>query len=148
MSEKNIQSLIMLALSKVGVIAFRQNTGMGWAGQAQKITHEKIVTLHPGDVVIRGARPLHAGLCKGSSDLIGMKMVRITPSMVGHKLAVFVAVEVKAERGTLRTEQETFIRAVQKAGGIAGMARSEAEAIKLVTEWPIKEVDSSSEMII
>jgi hypothetical protein len=71
------------------------------------------------------------GLCNGSSDLIGWKSVRITPQMVGQRVAVFCAVEVKKpnDRKSKPTDDQTnFINAVLLHGGIAGVARSVEEA--------------------
>ena len=72
-------------------------------------------------------RVVRYGLCKGSSDLIGWQSVEITPDMVGQRVAVFVALEVK-DRGRLTAEQAVFLRAVEQAGGIAGEVRSVEDA--------------------
>ena len=45
------------------------------------------------------------GLCKGSSDLIGLRVLEITPKLVGQRLAQFVALEVKTAQGVLSPEQ-------------------------------------------
>lgn len=63
----------------------------------------------------------------GTSDLIGWRSVTITPDMVGKTLAVFAAVEVK-DRANPTPEQEAFIEAVNRAGGLAGVARSVEDA--------------------
>lgn len=72
------------------------------------------------------------GLCVGSSDLIGWKSVEITPQMIGQHIAVFVAIEVKSLKGGVRVQQENFLRAVNKAGGVAGIARTLEEACQLL----------------
>lgn len=64
------------------------------------------------------------GLLPGSGDLIGWQTVTITPEMVGQRFARFVSVEVKAPKGRLTPEQETWRAAVLKDGGIAVVARS------------------------
>ena len=64
------------------------------------------------------------GLLPGSGDLIGWQTVTITPEMVGQRFARFLSVEVKAPKGRLTPEQETWRAAVLKAGGIAIVARS------------------------
>lgn len=66
--------------------------------------------------------PIKFGLCVGSSDLIGV-----------HYSGRFMAIEVKTETGRIRPEQITFIDAVNKRGGIAGVCRSVEDAIKLIT---------------
>ena len=62
------------------------------------------------------------GLCKGAADLIGI----IKPS------GRFLAIEVKTARGKLRPEQANFLRLVESSGGVAGVARSVAEAHAIV----------------
>ena len=72
-------------------------------------------------------RIVRYGLCKGSSDLIGWRTVDVTPDMVGQRVAVFVALEVK-DRGRLTAEQAQFLEVVRRAGGIAAEVRSVADA--------------------
>jgi hypothetical protein len=55
------------------------------------------------------------GLCKGSSDLIGILDGR------------FVAIEIKSETGKLRPEQVLFLDLVRKFGGFACVVRSVEE---------------------
>lgn len=118
--ERNLQNRIMLRLSKSGVTIFRNNTAMGWAGKSNRYPN--------GDVLVQSAFPIRAGLCEGSSDLIGWKSVTVTPDMIGKRLAVFTAVEVKTPTGRPTKEQLNFIQRIREAGGIAGIARSEEEA--------------------
>ena len=120
MSESNIQREIMLALSKAGVTIWRQNVGTGWVGESHRITHPTTIRLQPGDVVIRNARPLHAGLCKGSSDLIGLQPVVIQPEHIGMTFGRFVASEVKTASGRVSADQRNFIDHVNARGGGAG----------------------------
>lgn len=126
--ESKVQNEVRLAASKAGATLFRQNVGQGWIGRSFKATDQQTVHLEPGDVVIRQARPLHAGLVKGSSDLIGWTPVRITPDMVGRLFALFTAIEVKAARGRVRPEQSTFLGNVTEAGGIGIVARCAEDA--------------------
>lgn len=55
----------------------------------------------------------------GGSDLIGWTSTEITSDMVGKKVAVFTAVEVKSKGLHLTIEQERFLAVVRDAGGIA-----------------------------
>lgn len=64
----------------------------------------------------------------GGSDLIGWRSVIVTPDMVGKKVALFCALEVKDTNGTATKEQESFVRTVMEAGGLAGIVRSPSEA--------------------
>lgn len=73
------------------------------------------------------------GLCEGSSDLIGWRTRIITAEDVGKPIAQFVAIEVKSKTGRATKDQNSFIYTVQKAGGIAGIARSVQDAATLLT---------------
>jgi len=106
-SEQTIQQHIRLTCSTGDCRLFRNNTG----------------TLRD-----QHGRPVQFGLCKGSADLIGWRSITITPDMVGQKIAVFTSVEVKSSSGRVKPEQKQWLEAVQAAGGIAGVARSVADA--------------------
>jgi hypothetical protein len=128
-SEITLVKLMMLSASENGARVFRNNVGMGWApaGSGSNIVRTRVakkVTLYPGDVLVRKARPLHAGLVKGSSDLIGWKPLIISEKMVGEPIAQFVAAEVKTERGVMRDGQQEFIDLVNLHGGRAAVVRS------------------------
>jgi hypothetical protein len=77
--------------------------------------------------------PLRYGLQPGSSDLIGWRTVTITPEMVGQQVAVFTSIEVKTPTGRVKPEQQQWLDAVQAAGGIAGVARSVEDALRITT---------------
>lgn len=128
MTEHEIQQRILLACGKGDTRIFRNNVGTGWVGQAQVIRQPVTLQLRPGDAVIRYARPLHAGLCPGSADLIGWRTITITPDMVGQRVAVFCSIEVKAPRGRVSPEQLAWEATVRRAGGLSGIARSEDDA--------------------
>lgn len=113
----------MLGLSTPGIRLFRQNVGTGWTGD--------ITRLKDGSILIKNPRPLQAGLCKGSSDLIGWRSVTVTPEMVGRRVALFLAVEVKGDRGRATPEQRNFIDRVRLDGGLAGVARTVDDALAI-----------------
>jgi len=114
MRESDIQNLILMALSDAGCKVWRQNVGVGWTGDASRT--------RDGNVIIKNARPLHAGLCRGSSDIIGL-----TPD------GRFLAVEVKTQHGRVTPEQENFIARVGQQGGVAGVCRSVDDALRLIS---------------
>lgn len=128
MSEHVTQQQILLAHGSGSVRLWRNNVGTGWAGQATKVTPGNLravsQAIRPGDVVIRQGRPLHAGLCVGSSDLIGYRQV--------DGVAQFVALEVKSATGRATKEQGQFIDHIQAAGGLAGIARSVDDAAAIL----------------
>jgi hypothetical protein len=87
---------------------FRINAGFGWTGNVIRKT-ENIV-------MIKNPRPLHAAP-KGWPDLAGFTSIEITPEMVGKKIAVFTAEEIKTT-GKLSKQQKLFKNIIQKMGGI------------------------------
>lgn len=124
MRESNIMRLIQRELGRGDARLFRNNTGQGWVGRMRR--------LNTGAVVLDDARPLHAGLCEGSPDLVGWTSVTVTPDMVGKRVAVFTGIETKDARGRVTPEQANFIAAVRAAGGMAGVARSVEEATTII----------------
>ena len=113
MNETSIMNSCILAASKAGAKAFRNNTGA---------------------VKTPDGRLLRFGLCPGSSDIIGWMPVKITPDMVGQTVAVFCAIEVKTGRGVVSDAPKRFIRAVRDDGGLGGVARSADDAVGIVRE--------------
>lgn len=125
MAEREIQNEIRLAISREGLgTTFRNNSGQAWVGQ--------LVSRNGRDIILRDARALHAGLCSGSSDLIGWTPVIYYP---GKPVALFTAIEVKSPRGRLTAEQRNFLDQVHAAGGIGIEARSADEAVGAIKEW-------------
>ena len=116
--------LIQKAASKLGVRLFRNNIGIGWVGSARRITHHGLARVYPGDVIVHNARPLHAGLFEGSSDLIGWTPVGRSPR------AIFTSVEVKTKSGRIKSTQQDWIDTVAAQGGISLVARSPDEAVE------------------
>jgi hypothetical protein len=105
----------MSAVTELGGRIFRNNVGQGWIGHGA----------HTGtSIFIENPRPLHAGLCKGSGDGIGWHTIEITPDMVGKRVAVFLSVETKAQRGRATSEQINWDSQVRAAGGISVIAKS------------------------
>lgn len=115
---------IRLALGLIPTVKiFRNNVGTGWVGKLRTI---------PGGIQLMDPRRLQAGLIEGSSDLIGWTVRTITAEDVGKKVAVFTAVEVKAEIGRASPAQINFLKQVRDAGGISGVVKSPEEAKKLL----------------
>lgn len=110
MKEKIILNQILLSFSSLAARLFRNNVGMLEDKKGNKVRY---------------------GLCRGSSDLVGWSFKVVTPSMVGKKIAIFTAVEAKAGRTKVTVEQQRFVDAVNKAGGIGIIAHSNGEALDL-----------------
>lgn len=136
----NLMHRVMLAVGRLPrVRIFRNNVGLAWVGNGRPITitgKPRSVTLQPGDVVLRGARPLHAGLIKGSGDNIGWVSRTIEPENVGETWAIFLSAESKDGAGRLEPDQQKWIDNVRNAGGIAGVVRCEQDMIDLVNSEP------------
>lgn len=99
-SEADIQRACMIEASNCGAIVWRNNTG----------------AYNDGDRFIR------YGLCKGSSDLIGIYEGR------------FLAIEVKTPKGRATKHQMNFLNAVNAAGGIGFIAKSPEDVKKHLTD--------------
>ena len=119
---------ILLACSRGPTRLFRCNRGTGWTGKVERVARPTTVTMGPSDVLIRGARPLHAGLNDGNGDLIGWHSIVVTPDMVGRRVAVFASLEGKEGNGRMSAEQRVWRDQVRAAGGIAEEVRSVEDA--------------------
>lgn len=111
-SEQAIQQSIVLTHSNNDVRLFRNN-----CGQCRS---------EDGRIIRYGvANP-------GGSDLIGLRSIVVTPEMVGQRIAIFAALEIKTPTGRATEQQQKFLSMVEKMGGISGVARSEDDAARLL----------------
>lgn len=101
--ETKIQNRIMMAMSKKGYLCWRNQVGL---------------------FKTMDGRTVNIGV-KGSSDLMAIKPIVITPDMVGQTLPIFVAVEVKTATGRQSEPQKKWQAAVEKLGVEYILARSE-----------------------
>jgi len=101
MKETNTLKLCLMEASKLGAIVWRNNTG-------------KLPDAY--------GRWVEFGLCKGSSDIIGIYKGRM------------LAIEVKTENGKTTKEQDKFLKLVKDNGGIAFVARSEEDVNFFLTK--------------
>lgn len=111
-SESALLKKILMTFSRGATRLFRNNVGM---------------------FITMDGRTIRTGLCKGSSDLIGWTEVEVTENMVGHKIAVFTAIEVKRKNGRASKEQINFVDSVQRAGGIAQICFSTEDVKNALT---------------
>ncbi len=105
-SEADLMRSIQLRASDLGLRAWRNNVGM--------------LVDHRGTHV-------RYGLAVGSSDLIGIRPVLVTPSHVGQVIGQFLSLEVKSRTGKPTGEQTAWLATVTRLGGIAGVIRSIAD---------------------
>lgn len=124
LNESQLQKQVLVSCSGDGVRLWHNPSGSAYRGK---------VTRHGTGVIISHASLIKFGLCTGSSDLIGFKTIEITPDLVGQKIAVFAAIELKREKGgVVSQEQKNFIEMILEHGGIAGIAKSIEEVKSLL----------------
>lgn len=110
------------AASKIGARLFTQTSGTFWNGRVAGRTDKNVTLEYPRQHIIGFT---------GLSDLIGGVSVEVTPDMVGQKVMVFCAVEVKADGDRASDAQTRFVDFIRKQGGRAGFARSIDDALKI-----------------
>lgn len=125
-SESVVQQEIQIAAGFEGCSLMRNNSG------AFKDETGRMVRYGLGNVSKQQSEHIK------SSDLIGFKTIMITPEMVGQKVAVFTAIEVKKQgwkynpNDKREAAQFNFMNWVVTMGGIAGFASSVDEFKTLV----------------
>jgi hypothetical protein len=91
-----------------GMRVFRVNSGMAWTG--------KITGKSKTEIVLKNPRPFW-GMPEGTPDIIGWMSCTVTPDMVGQKIAVFYAREIKTCRTATTEEQSNFLKKLNEMGG-------------------------------
>ena len=125
-AEKELENKLRLEMSRNGHRLVRANAGQAWAGAGLK--HEgKTITL-------KNPRIFH-GLPKGCPDLCGFSTIEVTPEMVGKKLPVFTALELKTETVAVTKDQKRVMAGIKRAGGITGVARNCKQGMEIINEW-------------
>lgn len=107
MSERKLQNEIRLALGKPhGCVFFRNSVGV-------------FEVWDPKD---GGVRVVHAGLCKGSADIVGIVDGR------------FTSLEIKTATGRVSQDQINWANVVRAHGGFHAVVRSVDEALRAVED--------------
>lgn len=99
---------------------FRNNVGTAFQG--------KHSFLEDGNLLLKYPRRIKFGLCVGSSDIVGLKSIIITPDMAGQRFARFSALEIKGDGGRVTSDQSDFLAMVEYMGGLAGVVRKPEDA--------------------
>ena len=113
-TEKDIERRIIKYCSQIGSTVFKNEVGLAWT---------------------KNGYPIRFGLCVGSSDLIGITPVVITEDMVGKKIGVFTALEIKKnKKGSYKAtdQQKAFINFINNNGGKAGVIDSENDVLEVL----------------
>lgn len=96
----------------------RVNCGISWGGRVVSKARGVLKLVNFG--VVQGAEA-------GTSDQVGFDSIIVTPDMVGQRVAVFVACELKAtKRDKLNPAQVNFKKMVVAMGGIHREVRSDS----------------------
>jgi hypothetical protein len=103
MSERDLIDEFLLAASQQGWRFSRNNSGLAQFPDGSSVRYGLFTP--------------------GGSDCIGWMPHIVTEDDVGRTIAIFAAVEMKTGKQTPTTEQERFLRIVQRAGGIAAWGR-------------------------
>jgi hypothetical protein len=137
MDEQSVLRRVWLGMQGISTL-FRVQTGKGWVsggGKAQR--------LPSGHVLVPNGRPVALGFglvsgdpVEGTSDLVGLTKVTITPEMVGHVLPVFTVFETKRLiGGRISPAQHNFIDVITGAGGIGAAVNSPESAMEAYTRF-------------
>jgi hypothetical protein len=121
--EADVQNQIQMELSHGNCRLFRINSGSFWGGKV--IAHDGKRLLLENPTKVMGAKA-------GTSDLLGVVSVFITPQMVGQTFGRFVAIEVKKPGEKPKPHQEQFLAIMRSLGALAGSAQSVAEAVAII----------------
>lgn len=135
MTESEVQDQITLHAPYVNSLLLRNNSG------AFKDETGRLVRFGLGNVSKKANDTMK------SSDLIGVTEVTITPEMVGKKVAIFTAIEVKSPhyKPTPKDQryiaQCNFINLVNSRGGIGAVCKTKQEfenVIKDYRDWLVR----------
>ena len=133
-NESAVIAQVLIDATKKGWRLFRNTVAQAFVGG--QITEERTIPDRSGRPVyiieLINARRVRVGLCKGSSDTVGWRPLKITADMVGQTIAQFVAVECKTlAYGKITPEQQNFLDQLTEAGGAGFVARETADGYEL-----------------
>ena len=128
MNEQEIQQDIQLESSKQGHKLWRNNSG-GFKDETGRVVYFGL-----------GVISKQSNAAFKSSDLIGFTMVEITKDMVGTKLPIFTAIEVKNSKWKYtETEREVaqkkFMDVIKMNKGIASFVNSVEGYVKTILNY-------------
>lgn len=140
LNEQKVQQGIRKECSATDNRIFRNAVGSGYSPHA---VYAALGCIYDPELKKRVEKHLNKGIFqygfgKGSSDLIAIQQVTITPDMVGKKVGVFCAIEVKdpdhkTDRDHLERQQK-FINVIKSLGGRAGFATSPLDTYDILNQ--------------
>jgi hypothetical protein len=116
MAERDVIDSLLVQASRVGIRLSRNNSGVA----------------HYPD----GATVAYGTFRPGGSDLLGWVPHIVTAEDVGKRVAIFCAVELKGKKDRPTDEQQRFLTAVERAGGIAVWGRDADAILGKILKWP------------
>jgi hypothetical protein len=124
--ESEIQQLVQIESAKYGCVLERNNSG-AFTDQTGRT-----VRFGLGNISAKHAENLK------SSDLIGITTIVVTPEMIGKKLGVFTAFEIKKEDWKMNKNfdkreqaQANYLEYVRNHGGIAAFV-NDVDQIRMI----------------
>ena len=111
MNSETYNSNVYLLTKPESIVTFRNNVGMYYDERGTPICYGV------------AGKPSASKPSLGGSDFIGWETVTITPDMVGQRVAIFTAHEIKGDSTPCTPAQENFIARVIADGGRAGFVR-------------------------
>lgn len=143
--ETALQNQILLRYGREpDVTLFRQNVGMAKESAVTREHLSRLLALLERDTreaasLIRALirepdRYTAFGLCKGSSDIVGIVRVPVQRMLGDAIIARWLALEVKTATGRVSKEQQMFLDLVNRSGGVGRVVRSIEDAGAAIAE--------------
>lgn len=132
-AETNTVNDIMKSLAPHGVTLLKNVRGLFYTKDSVLGLIAAARSLNPARITeaVKRLRQVSAGLqAAGSGDLIGGTRVTVTEDMVGKRVLILTALEVKSATGTASPAQRDFVQYILENGGYAAIVRSPEEAKK------------------
>lgn len=127
--------LLMFA-SKHGHRLFRCNSGSGWQGTVINEAESATCSDRKKGHILKLLNPrrFHAHK-RGTPDLNGWTIVKITPEMVGKTFPIATAIEIKTGKDRLTRYQKEALSYIKSVNGIGGVARCVDDYRRILNDW-------------
>ena len=128
-TEIPVQNECRLQLSKIGGIAYRNNSGVAYDSNGTPVRFGL------------GNDSAKINKVRKSTDLICCLPVEITPEMVGHTVGIMLVIDAKKptwkykESDKTATAQLNFIKQIRNLGGIGGFVTHINDLKYIINKW-------------